>query len=82
MFIVPKLVGNHYLYVYFVFKIFENFPAKNEFLDFFRKKTPFFDVAGKFKKESEIFARALYCAEFAFYSAKNPRLLPLFVLTQ
>ena len=49
---------------------------------FFAKKTPFFDVAGKFKKESEIFARALYCAEFAFYSANNPRLLSLFVLIQ
>ena len=39
-------------------------------------------MAGKFKKESEIFARALYCAEFAFYSANIPRLLSLFVLIQ
>ena len=49
---------------------------------FFAKKTPFFDVAGKFKMESDFFARALFCAEFAFYSARNPRLLSLFVLTQ
>ena len=82
MFIVPTLVGNHFLWVYFVFEIFENFLAKNEFFDFFRKKTPSFDVAGNFKRESKSFPCYLYSAEFAFYSARNPRSLSDFVLTQ
>ena len=48
----------------------------------FSQKNVFFRWAGKFKMESEIFAHALYCAQFAFYSANNPRLLSLFVLIQ
>ena len=64
------------------FEIFEYFPAKNEFFDFFRKKTPSFDVAGNFKREFKSFPCDLYSAEFAFYSARNPRSLSDFVLTQ
>ena len=39
-------------------------------------------MAGNFKREFKSFPCDLYSAEFAFYSARNPRSLSDFVLTQ